>query len=69
MMTWFIFVGDLLVMLFMILLVIWVFMVTPDEEIDESARIPLRDEEYESDLVAGRHTERTGNEKEGFSHG
>ena len=45
-MTWFIFTGDLLVMLFMVLLVIWVFMVTPDDEIQRSAMIPLEDEEY-----------------------
>ena len=52
-MTLFIFAGDMLVMLFMVALVIWVFMVTPDKQIDESASIPLRDEEYESDLLAG----------------
>lgn len=65
MMTWFIFVGDLLVMLFMVVLVIWVFMVTPDEEIDETANIPLQDEDYESDLIAGQLKD----EKAGVSHG
>ena len=49
-MTWFIFAGDMLVMLFMVGLVIWVFMVTPDDEIDESANIPLQDEDYEVEL-------------------
>lgn len=46
-MTWFIFVGDMLVMLFMVVLVIWVFMVAPDNEIEQAARIPLSDEDME----------------------
>lgn len=50
-MTWFIFAGDMIVMLFMVILIIWVFMVTPDREIDQAASIPLVDEEYESDLL------------------
>jgi len=45
-MTWFIFAGDMLVMLFMVLLVIWVFMVSSDGEIEKSAMIPLLDEDY-----------------------
>lgn len=45
-MTWFIFIGDMLVMLFMVVLVIWLFMVTPDSEIDKTAMIPLQDEDY-----------------------
>ena len=61
-MTWFIFAGDMLVMLFMVCLIIWVFMVTPDEEIDESAKIPLQDEDYESDLL-------TRPASEGGAHG
>ena len=64
-MTWFIFIGDMLVMLFMVVLVIWVFMVSSDEEIDASANIPLRDEEYESDLMAGR----VQDEEAGLNHG
>ena len=43
-MTFFLFAGDMLVMLFMVLLVIWVFWRSADEDIDESARIPLDDE-------------------------
>ncbi len=44
-MTWFIFVGDLLVMLFMFCVVAWVFLYSPRDQIDKSARIPLEDEE------------------------
>ncbi len=43
-MTYFIFAGDMLVMLFMVLLVVWVFWKSSDEVIEESARIPLEDE-------------------------
>ena len=43
-MTFFIFAGDMLVMLFMIVLVVWVFWRSSDETISESARIPLEDE-------------------------
>lgn len=44
-MTYYLFVGDMLVMAFMVGLVIWVFMRTSDETMDESARIPLEDEQ------------------------
>lgn len=43
-MTYFLFAGDMLVMAFMVVLVIWVFMRSSKETIDESARIPLEDE-------------------------
>lgn len=43
-MTFFLFVGDMLVMAFMVVLAIWVFMRSSDESIDEAARIPLEDE-------------------------
>ena len=43
-MTYFIFAGDMLVMLFMVVLVVWVFWRSSDETISESARIPLEDE-------------------------
>lgn len=43
-MTFFIFAGDMLVMLFMVVLVVWVFWHSSDETISESARIPLEDE-------------------------
>ena len=44
-MTYFIFAGDMLVMLFMVVLVVWLFWRMPDSTIDASARIPLEDEE------------------------
>ena len=44
-MTWFIFIGDMLVMLFMVTLAAWVFYRGTDEVIDRSARIPLEDED------------------------
>jgi cbb3-type cytochrome oxidase subunit 3 len=43
-MTWFIFVGDMLVMLFMCMLVVWVYMKSTRKSADEAARIPLEDE-------------------------
>ncbi len=43
-MTYFIFAGDMLVMLFMVVLVVWVFWRSPDKTIRRSARIPLEDE-------------------------
>ena len=43
--TWFIFVGDMLVMAFMIALVVWVSMRSTRERLDGAARIPLEDEE------------------------
>lgn len=44
-MTWFIFVGDMLVMAFMIALVVWVSIRSTRERLDGAARIPLEDEE------------------------
>ena len=44
-MTYFIFLGDMLVMLFMICLAIWVFAYSPQEKIEQAAHIPLEDEE------------------------
>ena len=43
-MTWFIFVGDMLVMAFMVALVVWVLLGSSDETIERSADIPLDDE-------------------------
>ncbi len=43
-MTFFIFAGDMLVMLFMVVLAAWLFWRMPDSTIDASARIPLEDE-------------------------
>ena len=44
-MAWFIFAGDLLVMLFMTVLVVWVSMRSSRELLDFSAGIPLLEEE------------------------
>lgn len=44
-MTWFIFGGDMLVMLFMTVLVVWLFWRMPANALDASARIPLEDED------------------------
>ena len=55
-MTWFIFIGDMLVMLFMVVLAAWVFYRSTDDFIDRSARIPLEDEHLDpgaSDPVQG----------------
>ena len=64
-MSWFIFVGDMLVMLFMVVLVTWVFMVSADRDIDRSANIPLNDEDY-GDEEPGLPGEL---KKAGVSHG
>lgn len=46
-MTYFIFAGDMLVMLFMFVLVVWVYLKSPDATLDASARIPLEDEHHD----------------------
>lgn len=43
-MTWFLFIGDMLVMLFMVVLVIWVSASASRSTLDYSSRIPLDDE-------------------------
>ena len=43
-MIWFIFIGDMLVMLFMVVLAAWVFYRGTDDAIAHAARIPLEDE-------------------------
>ncbi len=45
-MTWFIFVGDMLVMAFMIGVAIWYGTRGNSEEIAAASRIPLEDETY-----------------------
>jgi len=45
-MTLFIFAGDMLVMLFMIVLVVWVSLYAGKDETDRIARIPLEDEDH-----------------------
>ncbi|MCH8250786.1 MAG: CcoQ/FixQ family Cbb3-type cytochrome c oxidase assembly chaperone [Proteobacteria bacterium] len=47
-MTYFIFAGDMLVMLFMVVLVVWVFWRSSDKTIEKSARIPLEDEDTDA---------------------
>lgn len=44
MMTWFLFVGDMLVMLFMVVLVVWVSLRSKENHMNAAALIPLRDE-------------------------
>ena len=44
-MAWFLFAGDMLVMLFMVLLVMWVSTGATRATLDYSARIPLDDEQ------------------------
>lgn len=44
-MTFFIFAGDMLVMLFMVVLVVWVFWRASDQTMTDAARIPLQDED------------------------
>lgn len=44
-MTWFLFVGDMLVMAFMIGIVIWVSLRSSRAYLDAAARIPLEDED------------------------
>jgi cbb3-type cytochrome oxidase subunit 3 len=43
-MTYFIFAGDMLIMLFMVILVVWVFWRSSDDTMSEASRIPLEDE-------------------------
>jgi cbb3-type cytochrome oxidase subunit 3 len=43
-MTYFLFVGDMLVMLFMIGVVVWVCLRSSRKDIEDTARIPLDDE-------------------------
>lgn len=44
-MTWFLFVGDMLVTAFMIILFVWLSLRRTREQFDAVARIPLDDEE------------------------
>jgi hypothetical protein len=45
-MTYLIFIGDMLVMAFMIALVVWVSVRTNDSRLESAARIPLEDESH-----------------------
>ncbi len=55
-MAWFLFIGDMLVMLFMVLLVMWVSTSSSRATLDYSARIPLGD-----DLSPGVPADKEGN--------
>ncbi|MEM7542248.1 MAG: hypothetical protein AAF384_11800 [Pseudomonadota bacterium] len=46
-MIYLIFIGDMLVMAFMIILVMWLFLRNDVTTIEEAARIPLDDEEHQ----------------------
>lgn len=43
-MTYFLFAGDMLVMAFMTVVVVWVSLKGSSEQLDRAARIPLEDE-------------------------
>ena len=53
--TWFLFLGDMVVMLFMVAVATWVFWRLPDSAQNEASRIPLDDEAAAPDgsLAAG----------------
>lgn len=48
MMTWFLFAGDMLVMLFMVILVVWVSLSATQKSLDAAARLPLDDELFDA---------------------
>ena len=50
--TWFLFVGDMAVMLFMVAVATWVFWRLPDSAQHEASRIPLDDEAAAPDGLA-----------------
>ena len=43
-MTWVLFIGDMLVMAFMIVVIVWVSLRSSREHLDAASRIPLEDE-------------------------
>jgi cbb3-type cytochrome oxidase subunit 3 len=45
-MAWFLFAGDMLVMLFMTILVVWVSLRDTSKSLDYSAQIPLNDDAH-----------------------
>ena len=46
-MTWFIFAGDLAVMFFMVVLIVWLTTLGSRDKASDVARIPLEDENYD----------------------
>ena len=47
-MAYFIFIGDMFVMAFMIVVVVWVSLKSSNETTDKAAKIPLEDEDRDS---------------------
>lgn len=47
-MAYFLFAGDMLVMAFMMVVVVWVSMKSSKKSIDRASRIPLDDERYDA---------------------
>ena len=43
-MTYFLFAGDMIVMAFMTILVVWVSLKSSSDQLEQAARIPLEDE-------------------------
>ncbi len=52
-MTYVLFVGDMLVMAFMTVLIVWFSIRGKDERLDAIARIPLEDEPFEDENLHG----------------
>jgi hypothetical protein len=46
MITWFLFAGDMLIMAFMIIVVVYVSLRSRASTLEEASRIPLEDEEH-----------------------
>jgi hypothetical protein len=46
-MTYFLFAGDMLVMGFMTILVVWVSLKSSSDQLERAARIPLEDERHD----------------------
>lgn len=68
-MAWFLFIGDMLVMFFMVMLVIWVSTNASRATLDYSARIPLMDDLVDSstatDAAQDRSKEQAQLQKQG----
>ncbi len=45
-MTWILFAGDMLVMAFMIVVIVWISLRANRAQLDAASRIPLEDEEH-----------------------
>lgn len=58
-MAWFLFIGDMLVMLFMVMLVIWVSTNASRATLDYSASIPLMDDLVDSSTATDAAQDRS----------